>query len=58
MNRRYEGEVTLLDRYGNVRVGDDRQVMLSANQAGVSSSSTGEPGSRHRGVLGAKAIRC
>ena len=39
VNRTYTGDVTLLDRYGNVRVrDDDREVVLSANQAGVSSS--------------------
>ena len=39
VNRQYWGEVTLLDRYGNVRVrDDDREVVLSANQAGVSSA--------------------
>ncbi len=38
VNRQYWGEVTLLDRYGNVRVADDdREVVLSANQAGVRS---------------------
>ena len=38
VNRTYTGDVSLLDRYGNVRVRDDREVVLSANQAGVSSS--------------------
>ena len=38
VNRTYAGGVTLLDRYGNVRIRDDRRVVLSANRAGVTSS--------------------
>ena len=39
VHRTYTGDVTLVDRYGNVRVrDDDRRVVLSANQEGVMSS--------------------
>ena len=39
VSRPYPGEVSVRDRYGNLRLGDDREVVISADQTGVSSSS-------------------
>ena len=39
VSRPYSGEVSVRDRYGNLRLGDDREVVISADQTGVSSSS-------------------
>ena len=38
VGRAYRGEVSVVDRYGNLR-SDDREVVISADQTGVSSSS-------------------
>ena len=56
VGRAYRGEVSVVDRYGNAR-SDDREVVISADQEGVSSSSPVGAGRRHRGVLGGAAMR-